>query len=288
MNDLLRTLCRSTFVALCAAQTLQAANLVTDGTFTGVTLTSTGKSQTNLYGQFGTDSSTAPKTPAQGSQITVGGWNTGGYNFVFLPGTLDGGGTGSTVPAETGGTTGVYMWGTNNAGNSVVPTNFPGAPDANGNLPNCIASDGAYETGAITQQINGLVLGAIYQVNFSWAAGQQSSFNGNTTETWQVQLGTSAALTTPAYALGTHNFSGWMTGVTSTGDNFNFTANATSETLSFLAVGTPTGEPPFSLLSNVSLNAVPEPTGWAWSMGGGVALTALAVVRRRRARRLAA
>ncbi len=286
MNDLLRTLCCSTFAVLCAAQTLAAANLVTDGTFTDVTLTSTGKGQTNLYGQFGTDSATAPTTPAQGSQITVGGWNTGGYNFVFLPGTLDGSASKGT-PSETGGSTGLYMWGTNNGGNSVVPTNFPGAPDANGTLPNCIASDGAYETGAITQQINGLVLGAIYQVNFSWAAGQQSSFSGDTKEAWQVQLGTSPALSTPTFALSSHNFSGWMTGVTSTGGNFNFTANATSETLSFLAVGSPNGEPPFSLLANVSLNAVPEPTGWAWFTGGGAALTALAVARRRRARRLA-
>ena len=187
------------------------------------------------------------------------------------------------MPAETGGSTGVYMWGTNNSGNSTVPMNFPG-----GSTANCIASDGAYETGAITQQISGLVLGAIYQVNFSWAAGQQKGFDGNTTEAWQVQLGTSTALTTPTFMLGTHNFSGWMTGTTSTGGNFNFTANATTETLSFLAVGMPTGEPPFSLLSNVSLTAAPEPATWAWFIGGGGALTALAVVRRRRARRLLA
>ena len=87
MIPLPRLLCLSSFAALCAAPVLDAqTNLVTNGTFNNVVLTSTGKSQTNLYGQFGTDSGT---TPAKNSQITVVGWNTGGYNFVYLPGTLD-------------------------------------------------------------------------------------------------------------------------------------------------------------------------------------------------------
>ena len=48
------------------------------------------------------------------------------------------------------------------------------------------------------------------------------------------------------------SFSGWMT------ESFKFTANSTSELLSFLAVGTPSGNvPPFALLDGVSLTAVP-------------------------------
>jgi hypothetical protein len=44
-----------------------------------------------------------------------------------------------------------------------------------------------------------------------------------------------------------HGFTGWME------QNFTFTANGSSDVLSFRAVGTPNGEPPFALLDGVSL-----------------------------------
>jgi hypothetical protein len=45
----------------------------------------------------------------------------------------------------------------------------------------------------------------------------------------------------------------------------NFTADNTSDLLSFFAVGTPNGEPPFVLLDGVSLNAdTPEPADARW------------------------
>jgi hypothetical protein len=47
-------------------------------------------------------------------------------------------------------------------------------------------------------------------------------------------------------------FTGWMQ------NGFTFTATSTQETLSFLAIGTPNGQPPFSALADVSLQ-VPEP-----------------------------
>jgi hypothetical protein len=52
-----------------------------------------------------------------------------------------------------------------------------------------------------------------------------------------------------------------------------FTASSTSQILSFLAVGTPTGLPPVSLLDGVSLvdstvPAVPEPSSWAMLLAG--------------------
>ena len=47
-----------------------------------------------------------------------------------------------------------------------------------------------------------------------------------------------------------------------------FTATSTSELLSFLATGGPTGFPPFALLSNVSMNLVPEPaSALIWGIG---------------------
>jgi len=40
---------------------------------------------------------------------------------------------------------------------------------------------------------------------------------------------------------------------------FTYTASNTSEVLSFLAVGTPAGEPPFSLLAGVTMTPTPIP-----------------------------
>ncbi len=62
---------------------------------------------------------------------------------------------------------------------------------------------------------------------------------------------------------------------------FNFTADNTSDVLSFLAVGTPNGEPPFSLLDGVSVQAAPEP-GTLLLMLGGLGLVGLGVVRSKR------
>ena len=58
--------------------------------------------------------------------------------------------------------------------------------------------------------------------------------------------------------------------------------------LKFLAVGTPTGVPPFSLLDGVTMNAVggvPEPATWAMMILGIGGIGAMA--RRRRAAGLA-
>ena len=61
-----------------------------------------------------------------------------------------------------------------------------------------------------------------------------------------------------------HSSTAWVT------QTLYFTATATTQILSFLAVGTPTGEPPFALLGGVSLDAVPEPSSWTpirWGRG---------------------
>ena len=65
-------------------------------------------------------------------------------------------------------------------------------------------------------------------------------------------------------------------------ESFKFTANSTSELLSFLAVGTPSGNvPPFALLDGVSLTAVPEPSTWAMMFVGFAGLGYAAFRRRR-------
>jgi hypothetical protein len=66
-------------------------------------------------------------------------------------------------------------------------------------------------------------------------------------------------------------------------ETFDFTANATSEALSFLAVGSPAANlPPFALLDGVSLTAVPEPSTWAMMLAGFGGLGFAAFRRRRR------
>jgi hypothetical protein len=61
-----------------------------------------------------------------------------------------------------------------------------------------------------------------------------------------------------------------------------FTANASSEVLSVLAVGRPIAPsvPPFSLLDGVSINAVPKPSS-ALLMGAGVLGLGVVSLRRR-------
>ena len=57
-----------------------------------------------------------------------------------------------------------------------------------------------------------------------------------------------------------------------------FTATGSSELLSFLSVGTPTGLPPIATLDGVSLTLVPEPAALGLL---GVGLVGLVAVRRR-------
>ena len=65
-------------------------------------------------------------------------------------------------------------------------------------------------------------------------------------------------------------------------ETFDFTAGATSEMLSFLAVGTPANNlPPFALLDGVTLTAVPEPSTWAMMLVGFSGLGYAAYRRRR-------
>jgi hypothetical protein len=75
------------------------------------------------------------------------------------------------------------------------------------------------------------------------------------------------------------SFSGW------TLETFGFTAAATSEVLSFLAVGSPANSlPPFALVDGVSLTSVPEPSTWAMMLAGFGGLGFAAFRRRRRTR----
>jgi hypothetical protein len=204
-----------------------ATNLVTNGDF---------EQTSNGNGQFNVNT-------------TVADWNSVGYNFIFGPGTADSSGAVGTFGQ-------LSLWGPQNGAANGLPASSP----TGGNF---VAADAGFGVGAVSQTINGLTAGQQYNLNFSWAAAQQSGFTGPTTENWTVSLGNQTQ-STPVFQNTSHGFSGWMN------QTFTFTATGASEILSFLASGgSPGSVPPFSLLDGVSLvAAVPEPSTYAMMLGG--------------------
>src|SRR5580692_11515373 len=136
---------------------------------------------------------------------------------------------------------------------------------------NFIGLDGAYDVGAVTQTINGLIVGVTYTLDFYWAASQQNGYTGPTTDYITASLGSNSQ-NTATVSNPSMGFTGW------TFQSFNFTATATSEVLSFLATGTPSGVPPFALISDVSLTA-PEPGTLSLMLGGLGLLAGAGVLR---------
>lgn len=152
----------------------------------------------------------------------------------------------------------------------------PGPSPDGGNYVS-IDGDAMYAT-PLTQQMTGLVVGQYYKVTFYQASAQQNGFNGATTEQWKVgfdnQFQTSTLMSTPD-----HGSVGWSS------QTMWFAATTTTATLSFLARGTPNGEPPFVLLDGVSVTApVPEPETYLLVGLGLIGIPVLA--RRRRSRPL--
>ena len=230
----------ATFAALaCTVAHATPVNLVTNGGF---------ETLTNGAGQLGYNT-------------VATGWTTTGYNFVYAPNTAD-----STGAVGSYGTT--KLWGPGDGAANGFTTSPTGG--------NFLAADGAYQVGAITQMITGLVVGQTYTLTFDWAAAQQYGYSGATTEMWSATLG-NQTVSTSVYNDANHGFSGWMNA------SFTYTATSTSEMLSFLAAGTPNGEPPFSLLDNVSLTAnVPEPSTVALFAAGLLLLVGALRLRRRK------
>jgi hypothetical protein len=237
--------------ALLAAGAASAAPSITNGNFDGATPLASGQ---------------------LGFNTSVPGWSTtpGTYDFVFA---ADGPASGSV--ADKAGAVGqfgpVILWGPGNGqSNNFTADNLPGGGGA------FVASDPAFNNGAISQVVTGLTKGVTYQISFDWAGAQQMGFTGATTEGWNVTFGSG-----PTQHTGTDNtpsmgFSPWQN------QTFNFVADGTSDTLSFLSFGGPSStQPPFALLDNVSITPVPEPATWALMLVGVGALGAGLRMRRR-------
>jgi hypothetical protein len=127
----------------------------------------------------------------------------------------------------------------------------------------------------ISQTVTGLTVGKTYTVSFDEGGANVFGDGAASTESWAVTFGgvteTSATVTAPANS-----------DAPFIGQTLSFTANSATETLSFLASGTPVGGPPMALLANVDVEvAVPEPASFALF---GIAVLGLLALSRTRTR----
>ena len=125
--------------------------------------------------------------------------------------------------------------------------------------------DGGY--GYQCVDLGGLNVGNHYTLSFYQAAAQQHGLNGATTEQWAVTFGGVTQYTSLQHNP-SHGFQPW------TQQTLDFVATSSTQVLNFLAVGTPSGLPPISLLDGVSLTEVsqvggaPEPSSWMMMLAG--------------------
>ena len=225
-----------------------AASLLGSAAFAGPTnLVRNGDFSSSSYtqnNQFGT---------GYGGQGVTGWAGNGGYDLYFFAGTA------TTVSANSQYPGGQEdLWAVSNSptgGNFVALDGDPGVQ------------------GSISQTVTGLKVGDNYQLTFSFGAGQVQSRQGATTEQLQASLGGQSFLTN-VVSNPSKGFTGWFT------TTFDYTATATSEVLSFLSIGTPSGLPPIATLDGVSLVDVPEPASLAL-FAVGLGLVGFYATRRR-------
>jgi PEP-CTERM motif len=246
-----------------------AQNLIVNGGFNGP-LSLTGASSAPSASGIEVDG-------AFGDSGAVTGWTSAGgtaYNIYFS-------GNGKETAAG-GGVDAANRWGENGQRPNV---NFTGdSPNGGGYM--VLDADPGF-SGGFSQDVTGLTVGHEYDLSFYWAGGELADRTGFATSQLTGTFGTDSFVTSAYSNTNGSNpggcincgapgsFSGWQL------VNFDFVAQTTTETLTFLAVGTPVGNlPPVAFLDGVSLVEVPEPAVWALMLLGFGG--AGAVIRRRR------
>ncbi len=189
---------------------------------------------TNLVSNGSFEQTTCGYSCQFGSTNVTDWTTTSGYAFLVYPGQ-------GTINLGNG----VKLW----PGLNCPTTCFPATSPDGGNF---VAQDGAFLNGAEMQTINGLQVGHYYNVSFWQGAGQQMGYSGDTTEQWRVSLGSDIQYSHLMQDL-SHDFVPWEY------QTMTFKATASSEVLSFFALGTPAGLPPFVLLDGITMDQVPEP-----------------------------
>jgi hypothetical protein len=167
---------------------------------------------------------------------------------------------------------------------------YPGASPDGGNY---YLGDGDPSfTSALSQTVTGLVTNKFYTVSFYQAAGEENCLaddgppgcpppSGHITGQWNVTFGgttlPSALMTTPVNMSNPGSIlTGWNR------QSLTFQATGTSQLLSFLAVGTPSGAPPLVFLDGITITeAAPEPSAAAL-LGLGLVLVPLGLRLRKR------
>ncbi|KPF60098.1 hypothetical protein IP88_16220 [alpha proteobacterium AAP81b] len=250
-------------IALAAASGANAANLVVNGSFNNTTAANAGAGDILSGDGFANLSNDSG---------FIDGWIVRDYSFGPQPGHAAQAwyipnGLADTVPSSGFWYNGWALHGPNTGSNNGLGPSPDGGPLVE------IDGGGDYRA-SLDQDLTGLTVGKTYTVKFYWAGGQQSCCGGSTTEQLQVSFGNSTQ-STAVWNNPEAGFSGWFS------ESFNFVAGASTQTLSFLAIGTPYGQPPVVLLDGVSVQGVPEASTWVMLIAGFGIVGAAA--RRRRA-----
>ena len=192
-------------MALALGAPLLAANLVTNGNFELLTMTSGNADHSTIIGN-----GTNGLPVADGWRSSDVGGRGAGYNFIMVdnPGFL-GGPPASLTGADDGSYQGAYMNGSFQSLFDGQPRFSLWGPDYNaGSVANgltnspvggsFLAADGSYLNRPVEQTITGMTIGQTYHLSFYWAAAQQAGYNGTTKEAWVVCIGTCGYTTAPS------------------------------------------------------------------------------------------